>query len=51
MLHEKYQPNRPSGSEEEVVLMFFTTYGHDGHLEFKIMTCFFLNLELPSCKC
>ena len=34
MLHAKYQPNQPSGSGEEVVLMVFTIHGHDGHLEF-----------------
>ena len=39
MLHAKYQPNRPSGSGEEVIRMFFTIFGHDGHREFWIMTC------------
>ena len=38
MLHAKYQPKRPSGSEEEVILMVFTIYGHGGHLEFWIIT-------------
>ena len=38
MLEAKHQPNRPSGSGEEVVRMDFTIYGHGGHLEFRIMT-------------
>ena len=38
MLHAKYQPNRPSGSGDEVVLMDFTIYRHDCLLEFRIMT-------------
>ena len=33
MLLAKYQPNKSSGSGEEVVLMVFTIYGHDGNLE------------------
>ena len=33
MLQAKYQLNQSSGSGE-VVLMVFTIYGHDGHLEF-----------------
>ena len=33
MLPAKYQPNKPSGSGEDVVLMVFTIYGHDGNLE------------------
>ena len=41
MLHAKYQSIRPSGSGEEVVKMVLTIYGHDGHLEFWIMTCFY----------
>ena len=32
--------NRPSGPGEEVVGMVFNIYGHDGHLEFWIVTCF-----------
>ena len=35
MLHAKYQPNWHSGSGEEVILTFFTIYGHGGHLEFE----------------
>ena len=38
MLHAKYQPNRLYGSGVEVILMVFTIYGHDGHLEYQIMT-------------
>ena len=37
MLHAKCQPDRPSGSGEEVVRIVFTKM-HDGHLEFRIMT-------------
>ena len=37
MLHAKYQQNRSSGSGEEVVCMCFTIYGHDSHLEFRII--------------
>ena len=33
MLPAKYQPNGHSGFGEEVVWMFFTIYGHGGHLE------------------
>ena len=40
MLPAKFPPNWPSGSGEEVVWMIFTIYGHDGHLEFWIITCF-----------
>ena len=38
MLLAKYQPYRPSGSEEEVVLMVFIIYGHGSHLEFRTKT-------------
>ena len=38
MLPAKYQPNPPGGSGEEVVWIFYTIYGHGGHLEFQIMT-------------
>ena len=37
MLPAKYQPNPPNGSEEEVIRMVFTIYGHGGHPEFRIM--------------
>ena len=40
MLHVKYQPNRLSGSGEEVVSIVFTIYEHDGHFEFWIITGF-----------
>ena len=33
MLPAKYQPNRHSGSAEEVVEMFLP-YGHGGHLKY-----------------
>ena len=32
MLHTKFHGNWPAGSGEEDFLMFFTIYGHDGHL-------------------
>ena len=38
MLHAKYQPNWHCGPGEEVVHIFFTIYGHGGHLEFQIIT-------------
>ena len=38
MLHAKYQPNPTGISGKEVIWMVFTTYGHGGHLEFRIMT-------------
>ena len=37
MLHTRIQPNWHSRSGEEVVRMVFTIYGHDDHLEFRIM--------------
>ena len=40
MLPAKYRPYRPSGSGKEVVGMVFTIYGHGGHLELPIRTCF-----------
>ena len=40
MLPAIYQPNRLSGSGEEVVRLVFTIYGHGGKLEFRIMTFF-----------
>ena len=40
MLSAKYQPNQFSGSGEAVVRMVFTIYGHDGHTELQIITCF-----------
>ena len=40
MRHAKYQPNWPTGSEEEIVCMVFTIYGHGCHLEFRIMIFF-----------
>ena len=55
MLHTKYQPNWPSGTGEEVVLIVLNIYGHGGHLEFQIMTflakfcktiIFMLNMKL-----
>ena len=38
MLPAKYQPNSPSDSGEEVVGIVFTIYGHDVHLDFRIIT-------------
>ena len=32
MLHAKFQDHRTSGSGEEDFQMFFTIYGHGGHL-------------------
>ena len=46
MLPAKYQPNHPGGSGGEDFLMVFTIYGHDGHLEFQIMTHFCLILYI-----
>ena len=46
MLPAKYQPNRLGGSGEEDFCMVFTIYGHGGHLEFQIMTHFFLILYI-----
>ena len=37
MVHAKYQQNWPNAPGEEVVRIVFTIYGHDGHLEFRIM--------------
>ena len=46
MLHAKCQPNRPSGSGEEVVWASFTIYGHDDHLDvFATILCF-VNLKM-----
>ena len=38
MLPEKYQHYLPGGSGEEDFWMFFTIYGHGGHLQFLIKT-------------
>ena len=38
MFPAKCQPNRPGGSGVEDLCMFFTIYGHGGHLEFLIET-------------
>ena len=38
MLPAKYQPNPPGGSGEKNFFMFFTIFGHGGHLEFRIKT-------------
>ena len=32
MLHAKFQDHTTSGSGEEVFFIFFTIYGHGGHL-------------------
>ena len=32
MLHTKFCENQPAGSGEENFLVFFTIYGHGGHL-------------------
>ena len=32
MLHIKFRENRPAGSGEEDFLIFFSIYGHGGHL-------------------
>ena len=46
MLPAKYKLNPPCGSWVEVIWMVFTVYGHNGHLEFQIMTHFSLILYI-----
>ena len=46
MLHTKFRDHRTSGSREEIVLRFFTIYGHGGHLGHVIRTIY-INVRLP----